>query len=213
MPIPTQSPALPRRLLRDEAYDRIASAIILGQFAPGEKLNDQEIAAWLSISRTPVREALARLERAGLVRTVPGRMTVVSDFDSGVTEQAVNVAGVLHAMAVRIAAPLTTEEDVQAMRAANWRLAQALTEDDVAAAVSADDAFHRVAVERAANGMLINALDLVTPLVHRAEHLGLGSLVTGHSVDQHAAILLALQEHDAEAAEAASVADWLPLTA
>ena len=48
---------------------------------PGERLNDAELAQWLGVSRTPVREALTRLEESGLVQTKPGRYTMVSPLD------------------------------------------------------------------------------------------------------------------------------------
>lgn len=211
MPIPARIPALSRRLLRDESYDRIAEAIVQGQFAPGERINDQELAEWLGISRTPVREALARLERTGLIRTVPGRETVISELDDAVTDHAVHVAAALHSLAVRDAAPAITEADVDAMRAANQTLQQAFENEDVAAALAADDAFHQVAIDRAANPVLVNALDQVMPLLRRAEHLRFGALITPDSVQQHDAILAALQAHDSTAAAGASEANWLTL--
>lgn len=211
MPIPSSSPVLPRRLLRDEAYDRIAEGIVRGQFAPGERLNDQDLAEWMGISRTPVREALAHLERVGLVHTVPGRETVVSELDPAVTDHAVRVAAALHALAVHDAADEISADDVKAMHAANRRLQQAFENDDVAAAIAADDAFHQVAIARAANPVLESALAQVMPLLRRAEHLRFGAFITPDSVQQHAAILIALEAHDADAAVAASAANWSTL--
>ncbi|MFT8636601.1 MAG: GntR family transcriptional regulator [Pseudoclavibacter sp.] len=211
MPIPARTPALPRRLLRDEAYDRIAEGIVRGQFAPGERLNDQDLAEWMGISRTPVREALARLERTGLVHTVPGRETIVSELDPATTDHAVRVAAALHALAVHDAAAGTSPSDVKAMQAANRRLQQAFAAEDVVAAIAADDAFHQVAIARAANPVLESALDQVMPLLRRAEHLRFGAFITPDSVQQHAAILAALQAHDADAAVEASAANWSAL--
>lgn len=211
VPIPATSPSFPRRLLRDEAYDRLCEAIVLGEFVPGEKLNDQALADWLGTSRTPVREALGRLEQIGLVQTVPGRATVVSEVDPQTTDHAVRVAAVLHSLAVDEAALSITDQDVAAMRAANRRLEAALGGEDVGASIAADDAFHRVAVERAGNPVLTNALGQVMPLLRRAEHLRFGSLFTPDSVQQHDAIVRALAAHDAHAAAAASMTNWLTL--
>ena len=71
----------PRSLLRDDVYRRLRDAIVDGTFAPGEQLRDGELAAWLGVSRTPVREALLRLAEAGLVVAQPGRSTTVSPLD------------------------------------------------------------------------------------------------------------------------------------
>ncbi len=67
-----------RAVLGDEVYARLGEAILDGRLAPGERLRDQELAEWLGVSRTPVREALQRLERAGLVEVSPHRYTRVS---------------------------------------------------------------------------------------------------------------------------------------
>ncbi len=64
--------------LSDEVYARIGAAILDGTLAPGERLRDVDIATQLGISRTPVREALQRLERFGLVEVAVGRYTRVS---------------------------------------------------------------------------------------------------------------------------------------
>lgn len=67
-----------RAVLGDEVYARLGEAILDGRLAPGERLRDQELAEWLGVSRTPVREALQRLERVGLVEVSPHRYTRVS---------------------------------------------------------------------------------------------------------------------------------------
>lgn len=73
------SPLEPRgAVLGDEVYALLGEAILDGRLAPGQRLRDQELAMRLGVSRTPVREALQRLERAGLVEVAPNRYTRVS---------------------------------------------------------------------------------------------------------------------------------------
>jgi len=79
MPVPvpaTQTPA-PRRLLRDVVYDKMYSAIIDGTLELGERLNDDELVNWLGVSRTPVREAIAKLADQALVDIEANRYTRV----------------------------------------------------------------------------------------------------------------------------------------
>lgn len=64
--------------LGDEVYERLAAAILDGTLPAGQHLRDRELAELLGVSRTPVREALQRLERAGLVEVSPNRYTRVS---------------------------------------------------------------------------------------------------------------------------------------
>ena len=75
MPVPVASSPEGRQLLRDSVFVRIRDAIIDGTLEPGERLLDNELSAWLGVSRTPIREALARLDAARHVATKTGRDT------------------------------------------------------------------------------------------------------------------------------------------
>src|SRR3954447_10904271 len=81
MPVPADRAALERDLLRDRAYTTLRDAIVDGTLQPGERLRDQELTEWLGLSRTPVRDALSRLEQDGLVETEPQRLTRVAALD------------------------------------------------------------------------------------------------------------------------------------
>ena len=83
MPIPRGTPAVDRTLLRDDVYRRLRDAIVEGTFTPGEQLKDGELAEWLGVSRTPVREALLRLASSGLVVALPVRRGLVCGVDRG----------------------------------------------------------------------------------------------------------------------------------
>jgi len=76
---PSLSPLDPQgTVLGDEVYRRLGEAILSGELAPGERLRDHDLAERLGVSRTPVREALQRLEISGLVEVIPHRYTRVS---------------------------------------------------------------------------------------------------------------------------------------
>ena len=116
-------------VLGDEVYALLGEAILDGRLAPGERLRDHELAEWLGVSRTPVREALQRLERTGLVEVSPHRYTRVSypNHESDTVELVAYHMG----LAVRMAA----------VRADDESLAVALERlDDVIAASRSDDA-------------------------------------------------------------------------
>ena len=127
------------RLLRDDVFIRIRDAIVDGTFAPGEQLKDGELAAWLGVSRTPVREALLRLAHGGLVVAQPGRSTIVSTIERRAIWDARDVVAAMHELAVREAVPELTASDLDAMRDANRRFAAAIDAGDVDAALRADD--------------------------------------------------------------------------
>jgi DNA-binding GntR family transcriptional regulator len=182
-----------------------------GTLAPGERLNDGDLAMWLGVSRTPVREALTRLEEAGLVQTRPGRYTMVSPLDVRAARAAQSVTAAMQELAVREALPHLSAVEIAQMREANRRFAEALRADDVDAAIAADDEFHGVAVTLSANPALRTVLAQFTPVLRRMERLRFSSLSGRDSVAQHDRIIALCEAGDADGAAAASRANWMAL--
>jgi DNA-binding GntR family transcriptional regulator len=211
MPIPQTSPGQPRLLLRDDAYLALRAGIIDGTFAPGERLNDADLGRWLGVSRTPIREALGRLERAGLVQSKPGSYTRVSPLDVREARASQSVAAALHELAVREAVPNLSESDILAMREANRRFARALDAHDAEAALSADDDFHAVAVTASANPVAATVLEQVTPVLRRLERIRFASLDGRGSIALHEQIIALCEAGDAAAASAAARENWQTL--
>lgn len=89
--------------LSDLVFERLAEAIVQGVLAPGELLRDQALAAQLGVSRMPVREALQRLERAGLVEMSASRYTRVAVFPPERVAAGLEYAGFLYGSALRMA--------------------------------------------------------------------------------------------------------------
>lgn len=211
MPIPKGDPTPRRELLRDDAYRRLRDAIVAGTFEPGERLRDIELGHWLGVSRTPVREALARLEQAGLVITRPGRSTTVAPLDLRAARDAQAVVASMHQLAVRLAVPQLTGDDLDRMTEANDRFARALKAGDVEAALDADDELHAVPVDAAANDAVRHVLDQYTPVLRRVERLRFSSLTGRGSVALHTSLIKHCQARDTEAAAAASWDTWQTL--
>ncbi|WP_036921609.1 GntR family transcriptional regulator [Propionicicella superfundia] len=211
MPVPAARDVHRRRPLRDDVYRTLRDAIVRGELAPGEQLRDADLGAWLGVSRTPVREALLRLQRVGLVHSSPGRMTIVAPEDPTALQHAQVVAAELHALAVRLATPHLAPADLAAMEAANDRLTAALAVDDAEAAIEADDAFHRVAVAASGNPLLARLLEEVTGTLRRAEFLHFGSLTGAASPAQHTAIIAAAAGQDSARAADLTRENWARL--
>jgi DNA-binding GntR family transcriptional regulator len=212
MPIPSDSPAVDRSLLRDDVFRRLRDAIVDGTFQPGEQLKDGEIAEWLGVSRTPVREALLRLGTSGLVMSLPGRSTTVSVIDAAAVRDARDVIAAMHALAVRETAGRLSDAELDDMRAANRRFAQAVAAGDVGGALEADEALHRIPVAALGNRALEDVLDLFGPLVRRAERLRF----TGEgqaSIALHDELISLLAAGDADGASLAAFDIWRSLPA
>jgi DNA-binding GntR family transcriptional regulator len=212
MPVPDEQGKHKRSLLREQAYVSLRDAIISGTLAPGEKLRDPELENWLGISRTPIREALARLEAAGLVHTLPGRSTVVSTIERKAVFDAQAVAATMHALAVRIAVPLMGKSEITAMVEANKDFAAAFSASDAASAMRADDDFHQVAVDASRNEVIPGVLEQVTPVLRRLEFLRFSSLTGRQSIAQHKRIISLCRRGDAAAAAEAVQRNWETLT-
>lgn len=208
MPVPTAQGVHRRDLLRDRVYASLRDAIVEGTLAPGEQLRDADLEAWLGVSRTPIREALQRLEQVGLVATRPGRSTTVTPIDSVSTRHAQQVAAGLQELAVRLAVPHLGEQDVAAMREANERFAAALAAREVATALAADDDFHAVALHVAGNPLLRAHFEQVSPLLRRVERRRFASRAGHGSIEQHERLIAACAAGDVEAATRAVRENW-----
>ncbi|MCV7420264.1 GntR family transcriptional regulator [Mycobacterium yunnanensis] len=212
MPVPRQSASPQRRLLRDDAFTAIRAAIVDGTLQPEERLVDAELSEWLGVSRTPIREALARLDAAGLVRTRPGQYTIVSPLDTRAMTDAQGVAAAMHELAVRDAVPHMGPEHIAAMRSANERFDAALHDADVDAAIASDDAFHDVAVQLCANQAVRAVLDQYSPLLRRMERARFASSIGRDSVAQHTRMVDLAEAGNAEGAAREARLNWLALT-
>jgi DNA-binding GntR family transcriptional regulator len=211
MPVPAQEGVAARVLLRDEAYVRLRDAILDGTLEAGEQLRDAQLSAWLGISRTPIREALARLEESGLVESAPNRYTRVAPLDRRDAQDAFQVVAALQALAAALGVPRVSNAELGAMRTANERFAKALTAGDVDAAIAADDAFHDVLVQASANAEVARSLERLMPRVRRLERVRFASLTGRRSVEQHAAIVERCAAADADGTARAVRENWLSL--
>ena len=186
MPVPLDTDLrIPRSLLRDGVYLRLRDAIVDGTLEPGEQLRDADLAAWLGVSRTPVREALLRLGQVGLVQTRPGRSTSVAPLDPATVHDAGAVVAAMHRLAVTAAVGRLTADDLAAMRAANERFAAAVAAGDADAALAADDDLHAVPVVVAGNDAVATVLEQYGPVLRRAERLRFSSAEATRSVARH----------------------------
>lgn len=213
MPVPEREEAVERHLLRDTAYARLCDAIVTGTLVPGEQLHDGELCSWLGLSRTPVRDALNRLQEEGLVETEPQRYTRVTPLRFADARHAFPVLAVLHGLATELAVPLLAPGDISALNAENDAFMEGLRDGARERAFAADDHFHALFVERAANPCISQAVERLTPALHRVEKLASLQLPGGRSVAQHQAMVTRAAAGDAPGAAAAARANWMTMGA
>jgi len=209
MPVPEQRNAVDRQLLKDSAYTTLCNAIVDGTLAPGELLHDDQLCAWLGLSRTPVRGALARLESEGLVETAPQRFTRVAPLDARDAAALFPVIASLHALATELAVPHLTPVQLLALREANDRHIAGLTARNGPAAFKADDTFHGIFVRASGNPVVASTLESLEPRMHRLELQHSGALPGRRALAQHEAIISRAAAGDAVSAASAAREHWL----
>lgn len=96
--------------IRDKVFDYIKNAILKGELKSGERIVERDLAEKLKISRTPIREALFRLESIGFVKTIPRRGVVVSKMTKEEIIEIFSILSYLESLAVRLAAEKLDEE-------------------------------------------------------------------------------------------------------
>ena len=119
MPIPQKAKPVNRSIMREEVYETLLKWIMEGVLRPGEKIVDTELAENLGVSRTPVREALRRLEDKELVEAAAGRWTRVAEITIDEAALIYPIIWKLEELAVDLAAAQLNEADFSRMAQAN----------------------------------------------------------------------------------------------
>ncbi|ARF17783.1 GntR family transcriptional regulator [Sporosarcina sp. P3] len=198
-----------RIFMRDEAYEILQNWIIIGKLAPGAILRDQELSDLLGISRTPIREALLRLERDGLVVTKANRSTSVSQVDYQEAANVYPIVATLERLAAEQAFQQISSEVIQEMEELNNHFIDKLQSDDKVAAFQIDNEFHQKLVSMSNNPELINLLINLKIKVQRLEVHYFGQVSNGEkSIDEHKAIIEALKNKDLKKILDAIEANW-----
>lgn len=201
--------AVPRGAsLTDRVYERLRRGLIVGAWAPGDRLSARAIAREMEVSLTPVREAMLRLANEGALELTESRSFRAPALSRSEYEEVLRIRLALEPMAAGIAAERISREGVDAIEAINERLAVLLDADAFAEAFEADSEFHLTIYDAAAQPLLrsiIQSLLLrVGPTRTRLPREYRKSM-TGYS--HHRRIIEALRAGDPSAARAALEAD------
>ncbi|HEU4993420.1 MAG TPA: GntR family transcriptional regulator [Gemmatimonadaceae bacterium] len=202
----------------DQVYARLRDLIVQGSLAPGSRIVETEIAARLGVSRTPVREALQRLQQEGFVIGAPGaqqsRLTVAPLTRDDVHEL-LDVVGALEGIGARRAAALDPIERrglARELRVLNQEFARAgrATPVDHGRLYDADERLHRRIVQAGVGPRLLALHDAVKPQAERYIRMYI-SMLTGDiksSVDEHETLIDAIEEGREADAQGAVELNW-----
>jgi DNA-binding GntR family transcriptional regulator len=184
-----------------DAYQLILEAIDTGVYKPGSRLVESELADRFGVSRTPIREALQRLETQSLL-TRDGRSLIVASLDHSQLSELYVVRGELEGLAARLAARHATPEEKRVLR--DMLESDRKLQDDPEAMARANRRFHKQIHLASHNRYLVQQLDLV----HRSMALLASTSIAaeGRTVDtleEHERIVRAIEAGDGDAADAA----------
>jgi DNA-binding GntR family transcriptional regulator len=183
--------------LVDDAYRKLKDAIRENEFSPGYQGSEQEIATRLGMSRTPVHEALIRLQEEGLVRVLPRRGVVICAISADDMREIYDVIIALEAAAAELLSERPSQERLSTAReleSANKAMENALKKDDLTAWAKADELFHKLLLEHSGNQRLLRMYHTIMDQSHRARMITLRIRPSPEgSVKEHRSIVDAIK--------------------
>jgi DNA-binding GntR family transcriptional regulator len=194
--------AAPRSSLVDAAYRVLRQRILDNVYPPGHQALEQALAEELGISRTPLREALIRLQKEGLVEVVPRHGVRVLPVSPEDMKQIYEILAALESLAAELAAKRKpSAAELAPLEQASRDMARALKADDLESWAEADERFHRHLVELSGNRLLAETVLNFWDRAHRVRRFTLRLRPRPvHSTKEHTALLERIRAGDATGA-------------
>ena len=153
--------------LRDVVFNTLRQAILRGEMEPGERLMEIQLADKLGVSRTPIREAIRKLELEGLVIMIPRKGAEVAHITEKDMRDVLEVRAALEELAATLACRNVTQEHIEELKMANKRFEAAIISKDVVAIVDADVNFHDIIYAMTDNPRLIQIINNLREQMYR----------------------------------------------
>lgn len=192
----------------DRAYEMIRDMILAGDLPSGSKIGEEALAEQCGVSRTPIREALGRLEAELLIRRTDTQRSFVADWSLEDVEDSFELRALLESRAARRAAERITWDQLARLKAHHEAIGRSIHQEtpDTQQFVEHNHLFHRVIMEASASAQLTTMLTRIVerPIVHRtARNYSFDDLKRSHQ--QHGELIAAFEERDPAWAEAVMV--------
>lgn len=153
--------------LRDVVFNTLRRAILTGELKPGERLMEIHLANRLGVSRTPIREAIRKLELEGLVTMIPRRGAEVAQITEKSLQDVLEVRRALDALCAELACDRITNEGKAALGRACDQFEKATKTGDVVTIAEADVALHDIIVQATGNQRLIQLINNLSEQMYR----------------------------------------------
>lgn len=153
--------------LRDVVFNTLRKAILTGELKPGERLMEIHLANQLGVSRTPIREAIRKLELEGLVTMIPRRGAEVAQITEKSLRDVLEVRRALDALCVELACDRISVEETERLKRACDEFEHATRTGDVTTIAAADVALHDIIVQATRNQRLIQLINNLSEQMYR----------------------------------------------
>lgn len=191
--------------LRDVVFKTLRQGILTGELKPGERLMEIHLANKLGVSRTPIREAIRKLELEGLVTMIPRRGAEVAQITEKSMNDVLEVRRSMDALCVELACERITEEALQELDSACDAFAEAVKTKDIRRIAQADVALHDIIVQATGNLRLVQLINNLSEQMYRYRFEYLKDISRHQSlIQEHRIIFEAIKARNKEAASSAA---------
>jgi DNA-binding GntR family transcriptional regulator len=187
--------------LRDVVFFTLRQAILKGELEPGERLMEMQLAEQLGVSRTPIREAIRKLELEGLVLMIPRRGAIVAKITEKDLRDVLEVRASLERLSTNLACERIQDDAIEELRQAQEAFKEALEGDDITLQAQRDVEFHDVIYKATGNLRLIQMLNNLREQMYRyrLEYLKY-DLAHQTLIEEHEAMIDAISKRDKDTA-------------
>lgn len=153
--------------LRDVVFNTLRQAILKGELAPGERLMEIQLAEKLGVSRTPIREAIRKLELEGLVLMIPRKGAEVAKISEKSLRDVLEVRRSLEELAIELACQRMTDEDMETLEQVQRHFRSAIAKGEAMTIAETDEQYHDVIYQGTRNDKLVQMLGNLREQMYR----------------------------------------------
>ena len=191
--------------LREMVYEELKMQILKGSIIPGTRMMEVELAEEMGVSRTPIREAIRKLEKEGLVTIEPRRGAYASMISTEDMVEILEVRQDLEGLAAYFAANRMTDEQMAELKEVSNNYNEAVKRGKMEDMIKYDTRFHHIIVESCRNKILVQMIEQLQELVLRFRYISYDNFRRAENMpEEHEAIVAAISEGDADKARAAA---------
>lgn len=192
--------------LREIVYEELRDLILKGELKPGTRMMEIELAEDMGVSRTPIREAIRKLEREGLVTIEPRKGAYVSDISVEDMAGILDVRGTLEGLAAYLAAKNMTRQEREELIETSQKFNEALINGNMSEMIRSDTSLHHQIVAASRNNYLLHMIETLQELVLRFRYIYYKDFKRAEEMPaEHKVITESILNGDAETAKLAAI--------